>query len=33
MGLDKKNGKIAPGYTAQFLVLDDQLNLKEVISG
>jgi N-acetylglucosamine-6-phosphate deacetylase len=32
MGL-KQNGKIAPGYTAQFLLLDDHLNLKEVITG
>lgn len=32
MGLNK-NGKIAPGYSAQFLVLDDQLKLKKVISG
>ncbi len=32
MGL-KTNGKIAPGYAAQFLLLDDQLNLKEVITG
>ena len=32
MGL-KQYGKIAPGYSAQFLLLDDQLNLKEIISG
>ena len=32
MGL-KQYGKIAPGYTAQFLLLDDQLNLKEIING
>jgi N-acetylglucosamine-6-phosphate deacetylase len=32
MGLDKY-GKIAPGYAAQFLLLDDDLNLKEVING
>lgn len=32
MGL-KEYGKIAPGNAAQFLVLDNQLNLKEVISG
>jgi len=31
MGLAGQYGKIAPGYTAQFLVLDDQLNLKKVI--
>jgi N-acetylglucosamine-6-phosphate deacetylase len=31
MGL--KYGEIAPGYAAQFLLLDDNLNLKEVISG
>ena len=31
MGLAHKYGKIAPGYAAQFLVLDHKLNLKEVI--
>ena len=33
MGLAGKYGKIAPGYAAQFLVLDHKLNLKEVITG
>jgi N-acetylglucosamine-6-phosphate deacetylase len=33
MGLAGQYGKIAPGYTAQFLVLDNKLNLKEVIIG
>ena len=32
MGLAGKYGKIAPGYAAQFLVLDHKLNLKEVIT-
>ena len=32
MGLAEKHGKIAPGYTAQFLVLDHKLNMKEVIT-
>ena len=32
MGLAGQYGKIAPGYTAQFLVLDSQLNLKELIT-
>jgi N-acetylglucosamine-6-phosphate deacetylase len=28
---DDKYGKIAPGYTAQFVVLDKELNLVDVI--
>jgi N-acetylglucosamine-6-phosphate deacetylase len=32
MGLAGQYGKIAPGYAAQFLALDDELNLKEVIT-
>lgn len=32
MALAGKYGKIAPGYTTQFLVLDHKLNLKEVIT-
>ena len=32
MGLGKKYGRIAPGYSAQFLILDINLNLKEVIT-
>ena len=32
IGLAGKYGKIAPGYAAQFLVLDHKLNLKEVIT-
>ena len=32
MGLAGKYGKIAPGYAAQFLVLDHKLNLKEVVT-
>jgi N-acetylglucosamine-6-phosphate deacetylase len=32
MGLDNKYGEIAPGYAAQFLVLDKDLNLLDVIS-
>lgn len=32
MGLAGQYGKIAPGYSAQFLVLDNNLNLKEVIT-
>lgn len=31
MGLDKFYGKIAPGYTAQFLVLDKSLSLLDVV--
>jgi len=30
MHLDKQYGKIAPGYTAQFLVLDEDLNLVQM---
>jgi N-acetylglucosamine-6-phosphate deacetylase len=33
MGLAGQYGKIAPGYKAQFLVLDNKLNLKDVIIG
>lgn len=33
MGRATQYGKIAPGYAAQFLVLDNDLNLVEVISG
>lgn len=32
LGLAGQYGKIAPGYSAQFLVLDNDLNLKEVIT-
>lgn len=32
MGLAGQHGKIAPGYAAQFIVLDNKLNLKEVIT-
>ena len=32
MGLAGKYGKIAPGYAAQFLVLDHKFNLKDVIT-
>lgn len=30
--LDEKYGKIAPGYTAQFLVIDNDLNLVQVLT-
>lgn len=33
MKLDAQYGKIAPGYAAQFLVLDQELKLSEVITG
>jgi N-acetylglucosamine-6-phosphate deacetylase len=32
MGLDNKYGEIAPGYAAQFLVLDKDLNLLNVVT-
>jgi N-acetylglucosamine-6-phosphate deacetylase len=32
IGLGEQYGKIAPGYAAQFLVLDNNLNLKNVIT-
>ncbi|HVG16154.1 MAG TPA: N-acetylglucosamine-6-phosphate deacetylase [Chitinophagaceae bacterium] len=32
MGLDKQYGEIAPGYAAQFLVLDKDLNLLNVVA-
>ena len=31
--MDHRYGKIAPGYTAQFVVLDKQLKMVEVITG
>jgi len=32
LGLDKKYGEIAPGYAAQFLVLDKDLNLLDIVT-